>query len=114
MTEPHKTKTAPVEFVTVAELKAAIGSDVWTPDELTGLTAVTGAVNAYLGRVRADVTVPDADVKLGAVMLAQGWLDIGGRGSAAGFAELGYTPSTVTRDVARLCGIDAYYKVAIG
>lgn len=101
-------------FVTVDDLKQDIGSEIWTNAEAEGLAKVVTATNDYLRRVRPDVDTPTGDIHLGAIMLARGWLEVGARGSASGFAELGYTPSTITRDVARLLGIDQHNKIAIG
>lgn len=104
--------------ITEDDVKAAIGIDPASRFDNEWIATVVGAANAYIKRVRPDLTDADpsednSDVHLGLVILAEDWYHARGSKSAASFADFGPLPTLNRSLIESLLGIGRYGKPVI-
>lgn len=97
-------------FLTDQHLKRLLGGGPFTDDDTIVIANVVDAVNAFISRVRSDLTGSEVpgDVAYAASQLGLRWYDKRGAGLAASFSELGYIPGSVDKDVEMSLQIGRY------
>jgi hypothetical protein len=108
----------PRQWTTLATLQAQL-SPPFTADELTLQGQAVDAANGFLAAARPDLNDPavqpdDGDaIEWAATQVARRWLERRGSAQTSGFAELGFIPQSIDRDIEVTLRLGAHHDPVV-
>lgn len=102
------------EYVTVDQVKAALGLDPADTSDDAWLDLVVNGVNQFVTDTRADPDVaPDGRVTWGSTQLATRWYSRRNSTEISAYVELGGPPPSIDRDVEVALGVGRNFRPVV-